>query len=73
MIYIRESYNLNGVLTEKDIFYLNAIDEFVFDYNYYKKEEENTKKDCSFEIINNGYQYYRLGRLSIKGYLVEKE
>ena len=68
MIYIRESYNKSEVLLEKTTFYYKAIDEFAFDYNYYKKS-----KDIEFLMIVNGFEVYMSGRLWIKGYLVEKK
>lgn len=68
MIYIRESYNTKGLLLEKTTFYLKALEEFVFDFNYFKKDN-----DFEFKTIDNGFEVYRLGRLWAKGYLVEKE
>ena len=70
MIYIKESYNRKGLLSEKTIFYLHAIDEFVFDYKYYQEEK---RQDYSFQSSDNGFEFYYQGRLWLKGYLVEKE
>ena len=72
MIYIKESYSRTGLLSEKNVFYLHAIDEFVFDYNYYQ-EEEKRKKDYSFKSSDNGFEFYYQGCLWLKGYLSEKE
>lgn len=72
MIYIRESYNSKGLL-EKTIFYLNAIDEFVFDYKYYEKLENEKTKYYDFNAIDNGFILYMNDHLYIKGYLMEKE
>lgn len=73
MIYIRESYNTKGIFLEKTIFYYKAIEEFVFDYNYFLKEEKDGSNYYDFKPINNGYEIFKNERLWVKGYLVEKE
>lgn len=71
MTFIRETYNGKG-LSRREIFYFDAINEFVFDYNYYKDKENNTQ-GYDFKSTDNGYLLYMNGRLWIKGYLVDKD
>ena len=68
MIYIRECYNRKGIFTEKRVIYYKATDEFVYDYNFYKKEA-----DIVFETIDNGFKVYMHGYLRLKCYLAENE
>ena len=72
MIYIKETYTSGG-LTQKEIYYFDALREFVVDFTDYENEELKHMDEYDFKTTTNGYELYRNNRLLYKGYLVEKE